>query len=148
MAASAEVRAQAELLYILQRKTPAEIATLLGVSAASVRRWREDEGWDSKVVARAMSGPLLAQECLQQINLLIEAAKQERRALTPEEVNRISQLQKVADRNDGTARFKAHAIDTMDRFLAFASEHAPDLHAHLVPVGMAFIRRVVDSPVV
>lgn len=148
MAASVETRAQAAQLYILQRKMPAEIASMLGVSAASVRRWREDEDWDAKVVARAMSGPLLAQECLQQISQIIEDAKKEKRKLTGKEVNEMAQLQKIADRNDGTARFKAHALDTMDRFLSYVAERAPDLHPQLVPVGMDFVRRVVDSPVI
>ena len=139
------VRFRCEMLYCLERKTLKEIAAITEPSESTLRRWKEEHGWEEKVKKRALSGPMLAQSVMEQINTIIQEANNQGRMLTPKETDQVAKLQKIASRHDKEARFTSHAIETMDRFNAWLAEEYPDLREQATTPIMEFTTHLADQ---
>ena len=139
------VRFRCEMLYCLERKTLKEIDAITEPSLSTLRRWKEEYNWDDKVKKRALSGPMLAQAVMEQINTIIQNANEEGRMLNPKETDQVAKLQKIASRHDKEARFTSHAIETMDPFNARLAENYPDLREQVTTPIMEFTTHLADQ---
>lgn len=143
---SDDVRSLAKSYFVLERKTIAEIALLLGVPVNTIRGWKTADDWDSSVLPRAASGKMIAAELLVNIHNILEEAKKAARTLTVEEADAIVKLQSTANKLDPKGQFKAHAMDTVQALGDYLRKYAPSLHPQVVPHLLEFIRRVVEEP--
>lgn len=139
------VRFRCEMLYCLERKDLKEIAAITDPSESTLRRWKDEHGWEEKVKKRTLSGPMLAQQVMEQINMIIQQANDEGRMLNTKETDRVAKLQKIASRHDKEARFVSHAIETMDRFNAWLAEQYPDLRERVTTPIMEFTTHLAEQ---
>lgn len=139
------VRFRCEMLYCLERKTLHEIEAITEPSLSTLRRWKKEYRWDEKVKKRALSGPMLAQAVMEQINQIIQRANDEGRILNSKETDQVAKLQKIASRHDKEARFTSHAIETMDRLNAWLAEHYPELRTQMTSPIMEFTTHLANQ---
>ena len=141
------VRSFAEGYYILDRKEISEISTILGVPTPTIRRWRVQDKWDDRRLPRAMSGRLVANDLMIQIAQILDRARREARTVTHEEADGIKKLMSTAEQVNPKARFRAHALDTLELLGKYVAEKHPDLHDQVVPILVDFARRLVEQPI-
>lgn len=140
------VRSFAEGYYILDRKEITEISAILGVPTPTIRRWRVQDKWDERRLPRTMSGRLVANDLMIQIAQILRQARLESRTVTHEEADGIKKLMSTAEQISPKARFRAHALDTLELLGKFVAERHAGLHDQVVPVLVDFARRLVEQP--
>lgn len=145
MAYDQEVRGECELLYCVHGKDIPQIAEKTGVSESTLRRWRAKQSWDEKVVARVISGPMIAQQLKQQVYKIVQQANNDGRLIDSKEADRISKMRKMINDLDGDAVFVSHAMEAMDQFNSWLDEEAPELRQKIAPLMMEFTRELVKG---
>jgi len=143
---SDKVRGECEAMYCLHDKSIPAISDVSGVSESTLRRWRERYNWDEKVVARVISGPMIAQQLKQQVYMITKQANDEARLITTQEADIISKLRKQIEDLDGHAIYVSHALEAMDAFNEWLADNAkPGLREEVVGHIMEFSRNLVRT---
>ena len=140
-----EVRFGCRRMYCLQRMSLEEIAEVKDPSLSTLRRWRAEGSWDDQRVKQALSGPMLAQALMLQINQIVQTANDEGRAMTKGECDKVAKLQKVASRHAKDARYTSHVIEAMDQLQVWLGSNYPDLRPQMVTPLNEFAHHVANS---
>jgi hypothetical protein len=133
-------RLRCKSMYCLQRKDLDGIEEITEPSISTLRRWRAKGRWDEERVHRTLSGPMLAQKFMQQIDQILQGAIEEGRMLTQGETDQIAKLQKVASKHNGRARFTSHALEAVDQLNTWLASNYPDLREDMATPLLEFSR--------
>jgi hypothetical protein len=122
------VKAEAEFLYCIKQLAATEIATRLGISVPTVRRWAKENKWQEYLRLHAVSPYKIANDLYAEIERIKTLAVKEDRTLNNGEVDRIVKLVKSAKQISKPAEYASIVIDIMDRFSSWLKNEAPALH--------------------
>lgn len=140
-----EVRASAELLFVIERRTPDAVCELTGISRSTFDRWRKEGKWDEKRGLEVIAVPYLVRELLKDMQRTVQQARDEDRPLTAGERDGLYKTQKMIQQLDKGALFASHALQALDLFRAFLQDAAPDLYDDVVPHLGTFAERVARN---
>lgn len=115
-----ERRVRARTLYLQDKKSPADIAAMLGVDVATVFRWKRTEKWDQDLVETLRTGATLREKLFAQLNTKVEELARD--GGSPDG---IAKLWKVIKELDPTIDRLGNTIKTMEDFVSFLGEQYP-----------------------
>ena len=124
-----ETVAAAEMLYVVERRSQADVQEKVGISASTFRRWKDKYRWDERRRDAIVSIPNLVADMKADIARTYAQAKKEERPLTAAERDGVNKTVGQMLKLDKGALFHTHGILVMDLFSAYLKEHAPQLHA-------------------
>jgi len=139
------VRRAAATYYILDRMDMGQIAQVLSVPDSTIRRWKTEERWDDKALPRAMSGRMVAENLLLQIQSILDKARDEQRVLTVSEADSIAKLQSTAEKLNPRLQFRANVMDGIQMLNAYLKKRAPELQPQVAPLLGEFIQNLADQ---
>lgn len=143
---SKEVIAAAELMYIIERRTRAEVMESIGISSSTFNRWRRKYGWDDKRADLVVSIPEIVAHMKADILRTYKLAEADERPLTTSERDGVTKTMKQMQSLDKNALFTTHAIHTLDLFATYAKEHAPEVATpQFVELVVEFSRKLRTS---
>lgn len=140
-----EIKAKAEVLYVLERKEEAEVCQILNISPATFKRWKGRGRWSEKRGMEVLEAPYMVKRLHAQISGVLKRAEDEGRTLTASEMDGIYKIRKMIDTLDKNAIFASHAIRTIDMFNAYLAIHAADLRDVLAIHLLAFINQLTEE---
>lgn len=141
----AQTKTNAENLFVYRGCDFPELSETTTVSESQLRRWAKLGGWQEKKKARATSGPKLAAKLTAHIDMIVDRADEEKRAMTSSEIDQMSKLQAQVDRLNPGARLVAHVLEGLDWFGSFVRERRPDMMPDLAPMISEFGEQVVAT---
>ncbi|MEL7168190.1 MAG: hypothetical protein AAGN64_02445 [Bacteroidota bacterium] len=140
-----DVRAAAELMYVIERQPKSAIISSLGMHKSTLNTWIKDGKWDEKRALEILSIPYLVREMMADIKRTYELARSEDRPLTPGERDGVQKTVKSINSLDKGALFASHAIAVMGMFQEFLAGAAPELREQLVPYVVEFTQKVASQ---
>ena len=143
-----ETVAAAEMLYVIERRTRADVMEKLGISSSTFNRWRNKGRWDERRGEAIVSIPSIVQDMKADIQRTYDLAKKENRPLTSGERDGVFKTITKMQQLDKGALFSQHGVQVMDLWSAYLKQHAPALHGPLVEHIVAFTRRLAETPLV
>ena len=140
-----EIKAKAEILYVLERKEEGEVCTILSISPATFRRWKAQGKWSEKRGMEVLESPYMVKRLHAQISAVLKKAEDDGRTLTASEMDGIYKVRKLIEALDKNAIFASHAIRTIDMFNAYLAIHAPNLRDGLTVHLLEFINQLTQD---
>lgn len=139
--ATAQERTQnkikARALYLKEKKTPEDIAKLLGLDRGTIYRWKKDGDWDKDLVESLQTSEGLKSDLMVQLRAEIE--KFARGGGSPDAV---AKVWKVIKEIDPTIDRLGTTINVLEDLTSFIGQYYPQLMSDLAEPVERFLQFV------
>lgn len=115
-----QTKVRARTLYLQEKKTPEDIASMLRVHVTTVYRWKREDHWDKDLTEMLNTGESLREKLFTQLNTKVEELARD--GGSPDG---IAKLWKVIKELDPTVDKLGNTIRTMEEFTSFLGEQYP-----------------------
>ncbi len=117
----------ARMLYVYEGREIAEIAETLGLARSTVYAWAQNEDWKAEREGKTISPAALAAEFKRSMLVILNRAREEKRALDGKESDALAKLSKARESVMRESNYMGIAFDVLDKFQRFLRDHSPEL---------------------
>jgi len=137
-------KAQAKNLYVFKNMSFEDIAKTLKVHVNTLRKWSQEDNWDSMIDLKNANSMQIEVHAIEQIAMILMRVNEEARILTPGEVDTIAKLRKLIETTNAEAAFASNAIEATSLFMDFLREKAPHLLSEVSEFAVEFASSIAS----
>lgn len=129
----------------MENMEPSEISEIRPPSATTITRWASEESWDEQRQLKNSSTLEIGLKCLEQINMILQQAKDEGRTITNAEADRIVKLRKMIQDLNRDLSYVSNAIDAVGLFMQEVREKHPEAFEAISQTAVDFTRELAKK---